>query len=98
MDEIIRQAMEHGEFDNLKNQGKPLDLSDYFETPEDLRIGYALLKSADIPPEEVSLLQEIAALKEQYAQAQPEERSFISKKILDLTLKFNLLQERKKKR
>jgi len=54
-----------GEFDNLKGAGKPLDLDGYFNTPEDVRIGYSVLKSAKIVPEEVDRLKEIGELKEQ---------------------------------
>ena len=35
---IIKEAQERGEFDNLKGKGKPIDLSAYFETPEDVRM------------------------------------------------------------
>jgi hypothetical protein len=30
---IIKEAMERGEFDNLPSMGKPIDLTEYFETP-----------------------------------------------------------------
>ena len=43
---IIREAQERGDFDNLKGKGKPIDLSAYFETPEDLRMVYSMLKNA----------------------------------------------------
>ena len=45
IDEIIREAMEKGEFDNLPGKGKPLDLEAYFATPADVRLGYSVLKS-----------------------------------------------------
>ena len=32
----IREAMEQGHFDNLPGAGQPLNLEDYFSTPEDL--------------------------------------------------------------
>jgi DnaJ homologue, subfamily C, member 28, conserved domain len=35
IDEQIRKAIEAGEFDDLSGKGKPIDLSTYFETPED---------------------------------------------------------------
>jgi len=34
VEEAIRKAQERGEFDNLPGKGKPIDLSEYFETPE----------------------------------------------------------------
>jgi len=38
----IRSAIERGEFDNLKGKGKPLDLNESFDTPEDIRLSYTL--------------------------------------------------------
>ena len=63
VDEKISEAIERGEFDNLPGKGKPLDLDAYFATPEHLRMGYSILKSADIIPEEMELLKQINALK-----------------------------------
>ena len=62
-DEKIEEAIARGEFDNLPGKGKPLDLETYFATPEYLRIGYSILKSADIIPEEMELLRQIEGLK-----------------------------------
>ena len=62
-DEKIKEAIARGEFDNLPGKGKPLDLDAYFATPERLRMGYSILKSADIIPEEMELLREIECLK-----------------------------------
>lgn len=58
----ICEAIERGEFDDLPGKGKPLDLTAYFNTPGDLRLGYALLKSAGPVPVEVELRREIEAL------------------------------------
>jgi Domain of unknown function (DUF1992) len=63
VDEKIREAIERGEFDNLPGKGKPLDLNAYFATPEHLRMGYSILKSANIIPEEMELLRQIKGLK-----------------------------------
>jgi Domain of unknown function (DUF1992) len=62
-DEKIKEAIAKGEFDNLPGKGKPLDLDAYFATPEHLRMGYSILKSAGIIPEEVELLKQIEGLK-----------------------------------
>jgi hypothetical protein len=43
----IKEAIARGEFDNLPGKDKPLDLDAYFATPEHLRMGYSILKSAD---------------------------------------------------
>src|ERR1043166_6668791 len=63
VDQKIKEAIARGEFDNLPGKGKPLDLDAYFATPEHLRMGYAILKSADIIPDEMELLRQIEGLK-----------------------------------
>ena len=64
-EERIREAMERGEFDNLEGIGKPLrQLDAYFATPENVRLGYSILKNAGFLPEEMALLKEINRLKE----------------------------------
>jgi len=63
VDEKIAEAIARGEFDNLPGKGKPLDLEAYFAMPEHLRMGYSILKSADILPEEMELLRQIEGLK-----------------------------------
>src|ERR1700757_2612270 len=62
-DRKIEEAIARGEFDDLPGKGKPLDLEGYFATPEHLRMGYSILKSADIIPEEMELLKQIEGLK-----------------------------------
>lgn len=57
INEKIREAMSNGDLDLPENlAGKPLDLADYFATPEDLRVGYSVLKNANCTPLEVDLL------------------------------------------
>ncbi len=95
---IIREAQERGDFDNLPGKGKPIDLSAYFDTPEDVRNAYAMLKNAGMVPAEVELLQDIAALKERLAAISDEtEKSRIQKIIWDKQLQFNVLMERQKR-
>jgi hypothetical protein len=64
IEQKIKEAMARGEFDNLAGKGKPIDLDAYFNTPEDLRMAYSILKSNSFVPEEVELMKEIASLKE----------------------------------
>jgi len=99
IDEIIRAAIERGEFNNLSNKGKKLDLDDYFNTPEELRLEYSILKNADFVPEEVQMLQEIGALQEKLTTATAEaERKKLREEIEQRRLKYNLLIERYKRR
>ena len=99
IDEKIRAAMAAGEFDNLRGAGKPLDLTAYFATPEDLRVAYSLLKSAGFVPEEAELLKAIESLKAKLATCKSDaEKASLQQAIDDQTLKFNLLVERYKRR
>ena len=34
---IIKEAMERDEFDQLSGRGRPINLTEYFETPEEVR-------------------------------------------------------------
>jgi DnaJ-like protein len=65
----LRQAIADGEFDNLPNAGRPIDLEEYFSWPEPVRMAYGLLKSANCAPIEVELFKEIAALESALAAA-----------------------------
>jgi hypothetical protein len=65
----IREAMEQGEFDNLRGAGQPISLEEYFNTPEELRMAYSVLKNANCRPMEVELLHEIARLEQVIATA-----------------------------
>lgn len=93
IDEIIRRAMANGEFDNLPNKGKKLNLDEYFQMPEDVRVGYTMLKNANFPPAEVELLREIAELEEKIKVATEDQRGKIRKEIEEKRLKYNLLLE-----
>jgi hypothetical protein len=94
----IREAQERGDFDNLKGKGKPIDLSAYFETPEDLRMAYSLLKNANMAPAEVDLLSEIAALKERLPTTYEEkDRHRIQKMIREKQIQFNIMMERQRR-
>lgn len=91
--------MEAGEFDNLEGAGKPLDLDAYFNTPEDFRVGYSVLKSSKFVPEEVERLKEIGELKEKLKNCRDEEEKRKINKILnDRNLALSLLLERNKRK
>ena len=65
----IREAIEQGVFDNLPGAGKPLDLEEYFNTPEDLRMAFSILKNAHCTPPEVEMLKEVSRLQQAIAEA-----------------------------
>jgi hypothetical protein len=95
---LIKEAQARGDFDNLPGKGKPLDLTEYFNTPEDVRVAQALLKNAGMVSSEFELLQEIAALKESLESASDESaKDKIRKLLTDKQLRFNLQLERHKR-
>lgn len=99
IEQKIREAMEKGEFDNLAGSGEPVDLSDYFATPEDVRLGYKLLKDAKIVPEELQLRRETEELKAELERCSTEEeKRRIQRAIEEKRLKYNLLKERYRRR
>jgi Domain of unknown function (DUF1992) len=98
IEQQIQKAIANGEFDNLEGAGRPLDLDAYFATPEDLRMGYSVLKSAKIVPEEVDRLKEIGELKEQIrACGDDEKKRALIKLCSERKLALNLILERNKR-
>lgn len=99
IEDQIQKGMSEGLFDNLKGAGKPLNLDEYFNTPEDLRIGYSILKSGNIIPPEIEMLKEIGALKEQLAACSDvEKRKQLNKTLTEKILGYNLTIERYRKK
>ena len=94
---IIQEAMERGEFDNLPGKGKPIDLTEYFEAPEEVRLANSVLKNAGMTSREVDLLREIAELKQILVAVFDErKKQEIGKQIQQKQVEFNLLMERHK--
>ncbi|MBI4761314.1 MAG: DUF1992 domain-containing protein [Chloroflexota bacterium] len=98
VESIIKEAMERGELDNLPGKGKPIDLSAYFDTPEDLRVAYSVLKNAGMTSREVELLKEIAELKQVHAAMLDEEKKKkLHKEIEQKQIEFSLMMERQRR-
>ncbi len=93
----IREAIEAGEFDHLPGKGKPIDLEEYFRTPQELRMAYSILKSANCRPEEVELLNELAELDRLPPASGPDEGRARDRRRRDLRLRLDILLERKRK-
>lgn len=95
---IIKEAQERGDFENLPGKGKPMDLYAYFETPEDVRMAYSVLKNAGMTSREVELLKEIAELKQVHAALFDEKRKReVHKEIEKKQIEFSLMMERQKR-
>ena len=94
----IKEAMARGEFENLPGAGKPLDLEDYFNTPEDLRMAFSILKNANCAPAEVELLNEVGRLERAVAEtADDSARSELSRTLASRRTELAITLERLKR-
>ncbi|MFB9757488.1 DUF1992 domain-containing protein [Ectobacillus funiculus] len=98
-EERIRQSIQNGDFENLPGKGKPLKLDDLSGVPEDLRMGYKILKNAGMVPEEVQLKKDMLKLEDLLACCIDEqERTSLQSKLTEKELRFNQLMEKRKMR
>lgn len=94
---LIREAQERGEFDNLPGKGKSIDLDEYFQMPEDVRVAQSLLKNAGMTSPEIQLLKEIAELRQLLTSLVDEKKKQeVQKKIQEKQIEFSLMMERRK--
>jgi hypothetical protein len=99
IEEKIQKAIADGEFKNLKGAGKPINLDAYFNTPEDFRVGYTLLKNNDFVPFEVELLKEIGELKEKIKNCSDEvEKRKLTKLFNEKSLALSITLEKNKRK
>lgn len=98
VEERIKEAIRNGDFANLPSNGKPINLDYWASLPQEMRLGYMLLKNAGYAPEEVQLLKEIGELREQLATCvNQDEKKVISRKLQEVQVKFNLIMESRKR-
>jgi hypothetical protein len=91
----ILEAQRAGAFDNLPGKGKPLELEDLSWVPEDLRIGYHVLKNAHVLPPEVELLKDIHTLEDLLKHVEDEgERRALAKSIQWKMIRLDMLKRR----
>jgi hypothetical protein len=89
----IAEAMARGDFDDLPNQGRPIDLDDDPLLPEDLRMAWRILKNAGFVPPEVQVLREIGQLESLVARMEEGEERSVALRKLDL-LRLRLSERR----
>lgn len=95
VEQKIREAQEAGEFDGLEGAGQPINLEAYFNTPAELRAGYAVLKNAGVLPAEAAVLKELnETVARLEACRDEEERERLQRAVQDLKLKYDLWIER----
>ena len=62
--EQLAESQRNGELQSAPSWGRPQDPADgYAQTPEELRMGFKILKDAGVLPREVEMFRQIAALK-----------------------------------
>lgn len=96
---MIRDAQERGQFENLPGRGKPIDLTEYFEAPEEVRVAQSVLKNAGMQSPEVELLKQIAQLRQLLGTLTDEKKKQeVHKQIQERQIEFNLMIERQRRR
>lgn len=91
----IQEAIQNGDFDNLKGKGKPLTFEDETFIPEDLRMAYRILKNAGCLPPELELRNEIVNLSTLINTLDDDKERL--KKLRELNfkiLRFNIMRRR----
>ncbi len=64
VEQRIQEAMNEGKFKNLSGHGKPLELDDNSNIPEELRMSYKILKNAGVVPKEIEMNAEVRRLED----------------------------------
>jgi Domain of unknown function (DUF1992) len=91
----ILEAQRSGAFDNLPGKGKPLELEDLSWVPEELRIGYHVLKNAHVLPPEAELLKDVHTLEDLLKHVEDEgERRALAKSIQWKMIRLDMLKRR----
>jgi len=91
----IQEAQRKGEFDDLAGKGKPLELEDLSQLPEDLRMAYHVLKNAHVLPPEAELMKDIKILENLLKHVEDEgERKSLAKSIQWKMIRLDILKRR----
>ncbi|SUC28616.1 Domain of uncharacterised function (DUF1992) [Providencia rustigianii] len=86
----IQEALNKGELSNLNGEGKPLQLDDDSQVPEELRAGYRILKNSGYLPPELQQKKEALNLLHILQQLSPDNPKYmaISQQLALLELKL----------
>jgi len=91
----ILEAQRKGEFDDLAGKGKPLELEDHSDVPEDLRMAYHVLKNANVLPPEAELMKDIRILEDLLKHVEDEgERKSLAKSLQWKMIRLDILKRR----
>jgi hypothetical protein len=91
----IQEAIRNGEFDNLPNRGRPIDLDEDCLVPPELRMAYRVLKNSECIPPELEIRNEIISLRSIINSLDDDKERM--KKIRELNFKLLKLNELRKK-
>jgi len=91
----ILEAQRKGEFNDLAGKGKPLELADHSEVPEDLRMAYHVLKNAHVLPPEAELMNDIRILEDLLKHVEDDgERKSLAKSLQWKMIRLDILKRR----
>jgi Domain of unknown function (DUF1992) len=95
----IQEAIENGTFERLTNKGQPLQLDEYFATPEAFRLAHTVLKNAHVVPAEIDLLRELGQLQQQIETCAEEPEKHRLRQMRDAKqMQLRLLLERNQRK
>ena len=98
VDKLIEEWLAENDCEDLPGKGKPLNLDEYFSWPEDLRLGYSLLKNSGYVPEEVEQLREIKRLeKESRICHDATRRTWLERRLREEQVKLSLRLEQSRR-
>jgi hypothetical protein len=91
----IAEAIRNGEFNNLSNHGKPIDLDEDPFIPQELRMAYRILHNSGCIPPELEIRHEIISLRSMINSLDDDKERI--KKIRELNFKLLKINELRKK-
>jgi len=91
----IEEAIADGRFDHLELSGVPVDLTEYFNLPAELRVAWTILRNANCVPVEVSLAREIDEMRRKLRSCtSEEERANLDRAIRERETGLRMMFER----
>ncbi|MGP4042105.1 J-domain-containing protein [Gracilibacillus sp. D59] len=95
-EERIKQAIQDGDFEDIKGKGKPQKKDPLEHVPAELRMGYRIMKNSGYLPEEVQINKELASLRDLLKLCtDDQDKKRIEKRITEKELQFQLLLEKR---
>jgi len=91
----IQEAIRNGEFDNLLNRGRPIDLDEDCLVPPELRMAYRVLRNSGCIPPELEIRNEIISLRSMINSLDDDKERM--RKIRELNFKLLKINELRKK-